>query len=84
MLIALDFDRARFAGYLDWRPGARLPLETQGNHILFGKKALSQTSMRHVYEDAKPVLSILRTSDKDVQTIKVLDGTIWMETKEND
>jgi hypothetical protein len=84
VLIALDFDRASFAGYLDWRPGARLPLETQGNHILFGKKAASQTSMQHVYVDAKPVLSIVRTDDKDEQTIKILEGTIWMETKEND
>jgi hypothetical protein len=84
VLIALDFDQARFAGYLDWRPGARLPLETQGNHILFGKKPESETSMRHVYEEAKPVLSIKRTNTKDEQTIRVYEGTIRMETLEND
>jgi hypothetical protein len=84
VLVALTFDQARFAGYLDWRPGARLPLDTQGNHILFGKKPESETSLRHVYEEAKPILAIKRTNTKDEQTIRVYEGTIRMETLEND
>ncbi len=84
MLVALDFDQARFAGYLDWRPGARLPLESQGNHILFGKKPESETSLRHIYEEAKPVLALKRTNTKDEQTITVSEGTILIKTLEND
>jgi hypothetical protein len=37
VLVALDFDVAKIAAFLDWRPGARLPLDTQGNQILMGK-----------------------------------------------
>ncbi|MFO0660576.1 MAG: hypothetical protein U0165_12200 [Polyangiaceae bacterium] len=83
VLIALHFDHANLVGFLDWRPGGRLPLESQGNHILFGKKAASQTSLQHIYQDAKPVLAIKRTDDKDEQTIRIFDGTIIMTTKEN-
>jgi hypothetical protein len=84
VLVALGFDVARFAGYLDWRPGARLPLDSQGNHLLLGKKAASQTSIRHVYTEEKPVFSILRTNGTDVQTLVVSEGTLTMTTKEND
>jgi len=84
VLLSLSFDRAEFTGYLDWRPGARLPLDGQGNHLLLGKKAASQTSINHVYTDAKPVLTIQRTETKDQQTIIIKDGTIFMSTLEND
>lgn len=84
VLLALHFDEAKFTAYLDWRAGGRLPLDTQGNHLLMGKKATSQTSVQHIYQDAKPVLAIKRTSDKDEQTIKVFEGTITMVTKENE
>ncbi len=82
VLIALDFDGAAVAGHLDWRPGARLPLESQGNHLLLGKKGASQTSLRHVYADGKPSLTIERTSDNDRQTIVISEGTIRLETRE--
>ncbi|HEU4412958.1 MAG TPA: hypothetical protein VFS43_47390 [Polyangiaceae bacterium] len=84
VLVALDFDRASVAGHLDWRPGARLPLESQGNHLLLGKKGTSQTSLRHTYADGKPSLTIERTSDKDRQTIVISEGTIRLETKEDE
>ena len=80
--VALHFDEAFVSRYLDWRPGARLPKESQGNHILFGKKADDQTSIRHVFESSKPVLTVERTSAKDTQTIVVSEGTIRLETKE--
>ena len=81
VLVALDFDRASVVEFLDWRPGARLPLESQGNHILLGKQKDDETSIRHVYEDAKPLLSIQRKKAEDVQLIKVSEGTIFIETK---
>jgi hypothetical protein len=82
VLVALDFDRARVAGHLDWRPGARLPLDSQGNHLLFGKKGASQTSLRHTYADGKPSLTIERTSGTDLQTVVISEGTIRLETTE--
>lgn len=84
VLIALAFDRASVVGHLDWRPGARLPLESQGNHLLLGKKGASQTSVRHTYADGKPSLTIERTSDNDHQTIVISEGTIRLETKEEE
>ena len=83
VLLSFEFDRAHFAGFLDWRPGARLPLDTQGNHILFGKKAASQTSLRHTYADAKPLLTLARTSDKDTQTLVIEEGTLSIVVKED-
>lgn len=83
VLLSLDFDRAHLAGFLDWRPGARLPLDSQGNHLLLGKKASSQTSLRHTYEDARPSLTLERTSARDEQTLRLYEGTIRLETKEN-
>lgn len=81
--IALHLDRAELISFLDWRPGGRLPIDLQGNHLLFGKKASSQTSVSHTYLDAKPVLKILRTQEKDEQTILIQDGTLLMTTREN-
>ncbi|MEO1233036.1 MAG: hypothetical protein AAFZ18_29500, partial [Myxococcota bacterium] len=82
VLVGLYFDEARIDRYLDWRPGARLPKTSQGNHILLGKKAESQTSVRHVYEGAQPVLTVHRTSGKDTQTVVISEGTIKLETRE--
>ena len=84
VLIALDFQAAAIDEFLDWRPGARLPLETQGNQILVGKGATNETSIRHAYENAKPAFTIQRSSAKDEQVIKVSEGTIRFETQEKD
>lgn len=84
VLLALDADRAWLKRYLDWRPGARLPAEGQGNHLLLGKQGEDQTSIRHAYESAKPVLAIERTLKKDTQLIEVSEGRIFLRTKEND
>lgn len=81
VLVALHFDHARVVEYLDWRAGARLPLDSQGNHLLVGKKGTDQTSVRHVYVDAKPELTIERKKDEDLQTIKVSEGTILIKTE---
>jgi hypothetical protein len=82
VLLALHFDVARIVGFLDWKPGARLPLDTQGNHLLIGKGDKNQTSISHVYEDAKPALKIARASQADRQTITISEGTILIETRD--
>jgi hypothetical protein len=84
VLVALDFHSGRIERFLDWRPGARLPMDTQGNHILFGKNANSETSVGHTYVDNKPELNIKRTSDQDTEMIKMAEGYLILETKEKD
>lgn len=84
VLVALEFRRALLARFLEWRPGAKLAKETQGNHLLLGKKAQSETSLQHVYQDAKPLLRIKRTSDKDTQLIEISEGRLYLEAKEEE
>ncbi len=82
VLVAVDFDRAWLKRYLDWRPEGRLALDTQGDHILVGKKPSSSTSVKHVYGEDKPEFQILRTHEKDVQTIHIKEGYMLIEVKE--
>jgi hypothetical protein len=84
VLVALDFHSGRIERFLDWRPGARLPMDTQGDHILLGKTDKSQTSLQHIYVDNKPVLHVKRTSDKDTEMIKMVEGSLILETKEEE
>lgn len=82
VLIALDFRSAVLERFLAWRPGSKLPKESQGNHLLLGKKPESETSIQHIYQDSKPLLRILRTSDKDTQLIEVAEGRLKLQVKE--
>jgi hypothetical protein len=82
VLVSLEFRRALLARFLEWRPGAKLAKETQGNHLLMGKKAESETSIQHVYQEAKPLLRIKRVSDKDTQLIEVSEGRLFLEARE--
>ncbi len=82
VLVALDFHRARIVQFLDWRPGGRLPMDTQGNHILFGKSDESKTSISHIYVDNKPQLNMKRSSSKDTEIIQLQEGTIILQTKD--
>jgi hypothetical protein len=82
VLVELDFHGARIVRFLDWRPGGQLPLDTQGNQILFGKSEDSQTSIRHEYVDNKPQLNVKRSSSNDTEIIQLQEGTIILQTKE--
>lgn len=84
VLVALGYARATVVGFVDWRPGARLPLETQGNHLLLGKQSEDQTSISHVYKDARPQLNIERSHGKDRQTLEVSEGRIFLRTLSTD
>ncbi|AKQ65494.1 hypothetical protein A176_002406 [Myxococcus hansupus] len=83
VLVALEFQSAVVARFLAWRPGAKLPKESQGNHLLLGKKPESETSIQHVYQDAKPLLRIQRTSEKDTQLIEVAEGRMLLRVQES-
>ena len=84
VLVSLDFHSARIERFLDWRPGGRLPKETQGNHLLLGKtdSDSDKTSINHVYVDNKPQLNVKRTFDSDTEKIQLHEGRIVLETKE--
>jgi len=82
VLVALDFHSARIVQFLDWRAGGRLPMDTQGNHILFGKSGDSSTSISHIYVDKKPQLNMKRFSSKDTEIIQLQEGTIILQTKD--
>ena len=82
VLVALDFHAARIERFLDWRPEGRLPMDSQGNHLLMGKTASSKTSINHVYVDNKPQLNVKRTFDSDTEKIQLHEGIIILETKE--
>lgn len=84
VLVGLDFRNAWIKRYLDWRTGARLPQDGQGAHLLMGKKTASSTSMKHYYEDAKPVFLLKRTNDKDTGTLRIQEGNLFLQVKEEE
>jgi hypothetical protein len=83
VLVELDFHSARIVRFLDWRSGARLPMDSQGDQLLLGKGAQSNTSISHVYVDNKPQLNMKRTSASDTEVIRLDEGIIILETKED-
>ena len=82
LLVSLGFQDARLERFLEWRPGARLPKESQGNHLLMGKTDKSETSIQHLYQDSKPLLRIQRTLEKDTQVIEVAEGRMYLRVEE--
>ncbi|RKH56473.1 hypothetical protein [Corallococcus llansteffanensis] len=82
VLVALDFQRAWLKRHLDWRAGARLPSDGQGVHLLVGKTTENGTSMRHFYDDNKPVLRLQRTNASDTEKIELKEGTLLILVKE--
>ena len=84
VLLAFELFSVTIARFLDWRAGAQLPVDGQGNHILVGKTLTSKTSLSHDYVEASPVFQVSRLNDKDTQLIEFKDGTITIRTKEED
>lgn len=84
VLVAIDQHASEIVRFIDWAAGGRLPLDTQGNHILLGKKDKNETSISHVYVDAKPVLTILRNKAGDTQTITVEEGKLSIVVQAED
>src|SRR6185436_17187238 len=83
-LVDVGFAEARLVAFLDWGPSVRLPLATQGNHILFGKNATSETSLRHWYVDSLPELHLRREHSGNIGVVTVKQGTILLETFDDD
>ena len=83
VLLEVGFHHATIVRFLDWGEGVKLPTDSQGNHILFGKNKTSETSMRHMYVNNKPEFQIYRVEDGDTEIMLLKDGTILLETKED-
>jgi hypothetical protein len=84
VLLDVYYDSAEITDFLDWGEGTRLSMDSQGNHILFGKSASSETSIKYVYKDNKPLFSIERVWGTDTELIQMEDGGIILETKEDE
>ena len=84
VLVSLWFDHARIESFLDFGSGTALPQDSQGNHILFGPNGKNETSMRHEIVDKKPTFSIKRICDEDTELVKLEEGTILLQTKEEE
>jgi len=84
VLVSLHFQDAHIARLLDWREGARVPMEGQGEHLYLGKSGTSNTSILHDYEDDKPVLQIKRTNEKDTAILRIEEGKLTLQVKEEE
>ena len=82
VVVAIGFHSAVIERFVDYRVGARLPMETQGNHLLMGKSETSKTSLQHVYVDDIPEFSIEQTHESDQTSIVIKEGSISLEIKE--
>ncbi len=82
VLVALELEHSRLERFLDWRAGARLPADAQGVHLLVGKTTKSNTSMKHYYEDGKPVFLLHRLNEKDTAKLHIREGGLVLEVKE--
>ncbi len=82
VLVALHLERSTLERFLDWRAGARLPADAQGVHLLMGKTTQNNTSLQHYYEDGNPLLLLKRTHDQDTVTLKLREGGLLLEVKE--
>jgi hypothetical protein len=84
VLLALEVHGARIARLLEWRAGAPLSMEVQGEHLLFGKSDDSQTSVNHVYDGDKPVFNVARKNQRDTALIQLKEGTLFLQVKEQE
>lgn len=83
VLLELTLERAAIARLLDWRDGVRMAQDAQGERLMFGKKIAAGTTVDHSYDDNKPVLLVTRTNDKDKATIKIQEGSLIIQVKED-
>jgi hypothetical protein len=82
VLIALGFQEALIHRFLDWRPGARMPNEGQGNRIQLGMNEQNRTALTHVYEEDAPIFTVLRTHGQDTATLQMSEGRMVIEVRE--
>lgn len=82
ILVALYYDRAYLKRFLDWRPTAQLPLETQGDQLLLGKTPVNRTAVRHTYQNELPVFEIERLNmlqSFDTELLQMAEGSVLLQ-----
>lgn len=84
VLLAIGPHHARIARLLEWRAGAALSSEEQGQQVLFGVSDTSHTSMRHVYDADRPVFNLERTHERDTALIQLKEGVLFVQVKEKE
>ncbi|MEX1368551.1 MAG: hypothetical protein AB1Z98_35810 [Nannocystaceae bacterium] len=82
VLLSMQLDSSRIERLLDWREGAALSMDVQGEQILLGKSGTSHTSINHVYDDDDPVLNVARTHDDDGSLIQMSEGQLLVTVAE--
>ncbi|GAB4556915.1 MAG: hypothetical protein Tsb0020_00570 [Haliangiales bacterium] len=82
VLLEMDLEESYIRRLLDWREGAPLSMDVQGEQIYFGKNATSHTTVSHQYDSDKPVFEVARLNDKDTATIRIEEGTLTIQVKE--
>ncbi len=82
VLLALGLDCAEIVQLLSWREGVALSKDVQGEQILWGLSADSNTSVNHVYDDDKPVFNVARTHSTDTVSIQLAEGTLMLHVEE--
>jgi len=84
VLLLFDFDRARIHRFLDWRPGAKVPLDGQGNRLVLGLGETDRTTLTHDYVDDLPVFTLRREKDTDTATLLVEEGRMVLRVEEEE
>jgi hypothetical protein len=82
VFVSLELASARIERFLDWGKDVPVPSASQGNHLLLGKSATSETSIKHWYVDNSPQLVIGRVNAGDQATVTVKEGTLTLELTE--
>jgi hypothetical protein len=82
VLLAFELGSAKIVSFLDW--AGKLPIDTQGNQLVMGKRESSSTVVKHVYTDDSPVLTIARTEAGDKQTVELSEGRFFLEVREDE
>lgn len=82
VLLGFWFSQVQILRNLDWREYAPLPQEGQGNHLVFGTKSDSRSSIQHSYVENKPKLDINRVLEQDMETISLSEGSIILRTRQ--
>lgn len=83
VLLALELAAASIVRTLEWRPEARAAQDAQGHQLILGKSSTSNTTVVHQYLEDKPMLQLLRTNDKDTATVRIQEGNLFLQVKEN-
>ena len=80
VLLSLYYDRAEVKRFLNWRIGAEMPMQTQGNHLKMGRDLLNGASLQLTYAGDIPTFTITRQRYSSIQTILMYQSGIRLES----